>query len=162
MIILREIRKIFYHQLYKQKRQRTKEDPRAVEQILSYIDRRRPPRQKKYRVTWRTFIGTMSGIDHVYAREDFLQYYTEFRPLVVFMDSVFRGIGQVMFANSSLSGSYHYNWIIDWQLGIGFVWSSWYLCFNINGSYLWFQFGRYSCGIIWIQWMFNSDGHCLF
>ena len=66
------------------KRQKTKEDPRAVEQILSYVDRRRPPRQKKYRVTWRTFVGTMSGIDHVYAREDFLQYYTEFRPLVVF------------------------------------------------------------------------------
>ncbi|CAF1123463.1 unnamed protein product [Rotaria sordida] len=84
--------------------QQLKEDVRGVEQILSYVDRRRPPRHKKYRLTWRTLIGTMSGMDQIYARDDFLHYYEEFRPAFIFMDSVFRGIGQVMFANNPLSG----------------------------------------------------------
>ncbi|CAF2106442.1 unnamed protein product [Rotaria magnacalcarata] len=84
--------------------QRPNEDHRGVEHILSYVDRRRPPRLKKYRLTWRTFIGTMSGMEQIYARDDFLRYYKEFRPAFIFADSVFRGIGQVMFANNPLSG----------------------------------------------------------
>lgn len=79
-------------------------DMRGVEHVLSYIDQRRPPRQTKYRLTWRTFIGTMSGMEQIYSRDDFLRYYEEFRPLFIFMDSVFRGISQVMFANNALSG----------------------------------------------------------
>ena len=79
-------------------------EPRGVAQVLSYIDRRRPPRQKQYRLTWRSFIGTMPGMEQVYARDDFLRYYSEFRPAFIFMDSVFRGISQVMFANNPLSG----------------------------------------------------------
>jgi urea transporter len=46
----------------------------------------------------------MSGMDEIYGQDNFLKYYEELRPVVIFMDSVFRGIGQVMFANSPLSG----------------------------------------------------------
>ena len=82
----------------------SKVGPRGVEQVLSYIDQRRPPRQKKYRLTWRSFIGTMPGMEQIYARDGFLRYYEEFRPAFIFLDSVFRGISQVMFANNPLSG----------------------------------------------------------
>ncbi len=83
---------------------KSKEDQRGVERVLSYIDQRRRPRQKKYRLTWRTFLGTMAGTEQIYARDDFLKYFEEFQPLFIFSDSVFRGIGQVMFCNSPISG----------------------------------------------------------
>ena len=84
-------------------RVQSKDDPRRVERILSYADRGRP-RQKQYRLTWRTFIGTMAEMEQIYARADFLRCYKYFQPIFIFMDSVFRGIGQVMFANNPLSG----------------------------------------------------------
>lgn len=96
--------KVLLSSILPKQQQRQREDTRGVEHILSYIDRRRPPRLKKYRLTWRTFIGTMSGMEQIYARDDFLHYYEEFRPAFIFMDSVFRGISQVMFANNPLSG----------------------------------------------------------
>ncbi|CAF1371765.1 unnamed protein product, partial [Didymodactylos carnosus] len=89
--------------LQDQQKQQPKEDLRGVEQILAYINQHRSAR-KKYRLSWRSFIGTMSGMEQIYARHDFLRDYEWFRPIFIFMDSVFRGIGQVMFANSPLSG----------------------------------------------------------
>ena len=87
-----------------QRKTSAKSDPRGVENIIAYIDRHRPPRKKKYRLSWRTFVGTMSGMDQVYAQSDFLEEFECLRSVVIFADSVFRGIGQVMFANSPLSG----------------------------------------------------------
>ncbi|CAF0903245.1 unnamed protein product [Adineta steineri] len=92
-------------------------DPRGVEQILSYIDQRRPPRKRHvYRLTWRTFIGTMSGMNEIYNREEFHKY----RFLIIFLDSVFRGISQVMFANNPLSGLI---------ITIGLFYGDWQLAF---------------------------------
>ncbi|CAF1587390.1 unnamed protein product [Adineta ricciae] len=79
-------------------------DERSVEHILSYIDRHRPRRRRKYRLTWRTFLNTMSGMDKIYAEDDFLADHLYYRLLFIFFDSVFRGISQVMFANNPLSG----------------------------------------------------------
>ncbi|UJR20485.1 hypothetical protein I4U23_023613 [Adineta vaga] len=81
-----------------------KVDERSVDRILSYIDRHRPPRRKKYRLTWRTFLGTMSGMDHIYSQDGFLPNHPYHRLTLIFFDSVFRGISQVMFANNPLSG----------------------------------------------------------
>jgi urea transporter len=86
------------------KHDKKKEDIRGVEQILCYIDRHRSPHKKRYRLTWRTFFGTMSGMEQIYGQDNFLRDYEELRPVFIFMDSVFRGISQVMFANNPLSG----------------------------------------------------------
>ena len=81
----------------------SKDSPGRVKRIISYANRRRS-RPKQHRLTWRTFIGTMAEMEQIYAQVDFPRYYKYFRPIFLFMDSVFRGIGQVMFANNPLSG----------------------------------------------------------
>lgn len=83
---------------------KSKEDQRRIERILSYIDNKRPPRHEKYRLSWRSFVGTMSGIDKLYQKRDFLKNFKRFRLILIFIDSVLRGIAQVMFANNPISG----------------------------------------------------------
>lgn len=86
------------------KHQQSKEDLSGVERILSFIDGHRPPRKKKVRLTWNTFLGSMSQFEQIYSEQTFLRNWKLLRLLVVFFDSVFRGLGQVMFANNPLSG----------------------------------------------------------
>ena len=67
--------------------------------------RRRPVCQSKCGFSWHTLIGTMVDLEKTYARSDFLRGYKWFRFILIFIDSVLRGIGQVMFANNPLSGA---------------------------------------------------------
>ena len=87
-----------------QKHQRSKEDLSGIERILSFIDDHRPPRKKKVRLTWSTFLGTMSQFEQIYSEQTFLRNWKILCMIVVYFDSVFRGLGQVMFANNPLSG----------------------------------------------------------
>ena len=63
-----------------------------TEQLLTGNDQHRSAR-KKFHVTWNTFIGTMSEMEEFYARNNFLNKYLYFRSILMFIDSVFRGIG---------------------------------------------------------------------
>ncbi|CAF1382313.1 unnamed protein product [Rotaria sordida] len=89
--------------LQKQRQQQLENDSDEFE---SFIDSNqyRPIPKKKYRLSYRSFIGTMSEIEEIYAQDDFLCGNKLFQHIFIFIDSVFRGIGQVMFANNPLSG----------------------------------------------------------
>ncbi|CAF4172060.1 unnamed protein product [Rotaria sp. Silwood2] len=84
--------------------QQLKDDSHETEPFLVDVDQHGPVLKKKYRLSCRAFMGTMSEIEEIYARDDFLYGNKFLRHIFIFMDSVFRGIGQVMFANSPLSG----------------------------------------------------------
>lgn len=56
------------------------------------------------RLTWRSLFGTMADVNHIFKYKQFLRGLSCLQTLVIFIDSCFRGIGQVMFANNPLSG----------------------------------------------------------
>ena len=56
------------------------------------------------RLTWRSLFGTMADVNHIFRYKRFLRGLSCLQTLVIFIDSCFRGIGQVMFANNPLSG----------------------------------------------------------
>ena len=53
------------------KEEKSEDDYRAVERILSYVDQRRPLRRKKTKLNWYSFLGTMSSIEEIYQQENF-------------------------------------------------------------------------------------------
>ncbi len=55
-------------------------------------------------ITCYSLFGTMSDINQILIDPHFLCWLPYIRPLIIFIDSCFRGIGQVMFANNPLSG----------------------------------------------------------
>ena len=86
------------------RRKLRKQDENGVEKILSFIDKRRPQRQKNLEFSYRLFLGTMSEIleklNQTHIDDDFTLYHLS----IIYIDSVFRGISQVMFANNPLTG----------------------------------------------------------
>jgi hypothetical protein len=56
------------------------------------------------RITCRSLIGTMSEVNQILMDWDFLHWMPYLQTLMIFIDSCFRGMGQVMFANNPLSG----------------------------------------------------------
>ncbi|CAF1246941.1 unnamed protein product [Rotaria sp. Silwood1] len=58
----------------------------------------------KEKLSWRSFIGSMSHIDNIYRKDNFMKNFKRFKFLLILIDSIFRGISQVMFANNPLSG----------------------------------------------------------
>jgi hypothetical protein len=105
---------------------RSEKHSNIVAQILTCFCCRRPTRQRKFDLSWRIFIGTMGDIEEIYACSNFLRDHKWFRFILIFIDSVLRGIGQVMFANSPLSG------II---IAIGLFIGNWELaCYGLLGA----------------------------
>ncbi|CAF1253557.1 unnamed protein product [Adineta ricciae] len=60
--------------------------------------------KKRNRLCFRMFFGTMSQLNEIYCENQFLSKWKFLRYILIYFDSVFRGIGQVMFANNPLSG----------------------------------------------------------
>ena len=56
------------------------------------------------RFTWRSLFGTMSDLNHIFSCKRFSRGFSYLQTLIIFIDSCFRGMGQVMFANNPLSG----------------------------------------------------------
>jgi urea transporter len=61
-------------------------------------------KNKNLTITYRSFLGSMSDIDNIYRRDDFLKNLKWLKFILILIDSIFRGISQVMFANNPLSG----------------------------------------------------------
>ncbi len=55
-------------------------------------------------ITWRSLLGTMSDINQILMGKYFIRPLSYIQTLIVFIDSCFRGMGQVVFANNPLSG----------------------------------------------------------
>jgi hypothetical protein len=68
------------------------------------IDRNKKHYHRCNKLTWRSLFGTMSDINHIYMGKSFLPRLPCLQSLVIFIDSCFRGVGQIMFANNPLSG----------------------------------------------------------
>lgn len=68
------------------------------------IDQNKQHYHRHDKPTWRSFIGTMSDINHILMDKRTRHPWPCFPILMIFIDSCFRGIGQVMFANNPLSG----------------------------------------------------------
>jgi hypothetical protein len=68
------------------------------------IDRNKQQYHRDIEFTWRSLFGTMSDINHIFMDKRFLHGLSFLKILIIFIDSCFRGIGQVMFANNPLSG----------------------------------------------------------
>jgi hypothetical protein len=68
------------------------------------IDRKKRHYHLHGRLTWRSLFGTMSDVNHIFTYKRFLRGLPCLQTLIIFIDSCFRGIGQVMFANNPLSG----------------------------------------------------------
>ncbi|CAF2768557.1 unnamed protein product [Rotaria sp. Silwood2] len=58
----------------------------------------------KEKLSWRSIIGSMSHIDNIYRQDNFMKNFQRLKFLLILIDSIFRGISQVMFANNPLSG----------------------------------------------------------
>jgi hypothetical protein len=68
------------------------------------IDRNKQHYHRHNKLTWRCLFGTMSDINHIFMNTGFLCGLQCLQTPILFIDSCFRGIGQVMFANNPLSG----------------------------------------------------------
>ena len=86
------------------RRKLRKQDENGVEKILNFIDKCRPQRQKNLEFSYRLFLGTMSEILEKLNQTHIDDDFTLYRLSIIYIDSVFRGISQVMFANNPLTG----------------------------------------------------------
>ncbi|CAF1179242.1 unnamed protein product [Rotaria sp. Silwood1] len=68
------------------------------------IDRKKQYYHRHDELTWRSLFGTMPDINQILTYKRFLYGHRWLQTLIVFIDSCFRGVGQVMFANNPLSG----------------------------------------------------------
>ncbi|CAF3954511.1 unnamed protein product [Adineta steineri] len=82
----------------------SREKRNIIAQIFSCFGRRRSIRKYIYNLSWRSLFGTMFDIEKTYLCTNFLNNYKCIRFIIILIDSVLRGIGQVMFANNPLSG----------------------------------------------------------
>jgi hypothetical protein len=71
---------------------------------LTVIDRDKQKLHHHNKTTWHSIFGTMSDIGHILTCKRFRGRFLCLQSLIIFIDSCFRGIGQVMFANNPLSG----------------------------------------------------------
>jgi urea transporter len=92
----------------------------AVPTIPVSRGKHRPSHENETRLTWRSFIGTMSDVEPMFERASCLRQYKRCRSVLLFVDTVLRGIGQVMFANNPLSGIVIVIglFIGDWELAL--------------------------------------------
>jgi len=68
------------------------------------IDRNKRYGYRHDKLKWRSILGTMPEIYYILTYKRFFRGLSCLQTLVIFIDSCFRGIGQVMFANNPLSG----------------------------------------------------------
>jgi hypothetical protein len=68
------------------------------------IDRKRRHYHHHNELTLSSLFGTMPDINQIMKNKRFLRGYPWLQALLIFTDSCFRGVGQVMFANNPLSG----------------------------------------------------------
>ncbi|CAF3922058.1 unnamed protein product, partial [Rotaria sordida] len=68
------------------------------------IDRKKQYYHRHDELTWRSLFGTMPVINQILTNKNFLYGHPWLQSLIIFIDSCFRGVGQVMFANNPLSG----------------------------------------------------------
>ncbi|CAF3150924.1 unnamed protein product [Rotaria sp. Silwood2] len=87
-----------------QQQQPLKDNSQEAEPFFVNIDQQEPILKKKNHLSYRSFIGTMSNIEDIYSRDNFLCGNRLCQRIFIFMDSVFRGVSQVMFASNPLSG----------------------------------------------------------
>ncbi|CAF1273285.1 unnamed protein product [Didymodactylos carnosus] len=86
------------HQTLSSKQERTNRSRSAL------IDRKTHHHHRHSELTWRSLLCTMSDINQILTYKRFLPGHPWLQSLLIFIDSCFRGIGQVMFANNPLSG----------------------------------------------------------
>ncbi|CAF3704029.1 unnamed protein product [Adineta steineri] len=60
--------------------------------------------ENKRKLNYHSFLESMSDIDQIYRNDNFLKKFQWLKFIIILIDSVFRGISQVMFANNPLSG----------------------------------------------------------
>ncbi|CAF2905289.1 unnamed protein product [Rotaria sp. Silwood2] len=70
----------------------------------SLIDRNKQYYYRHDELTWLSLFGTMPDINQILTHNRFLYGHPWLQNLIVFIDSYFRGVGQVIFANNPLSG----------------------------------------------------------
>ncbi|CAF4359786.1 unnamed protein product [Rotaria sp. Silwood2] len=68
------------------------------------IDRKKQYYHRHDELTWRSLFGTMPDINQILTNKRFLYGRPWLQSLIIFIDSCFRGVGQVMFANNPISG----------------------------------------------------------
>jgi hypothetical protein len=68
------------------------------------IDRKKHSHHGQSELTWRSLFGTMTDVNNIITDKHFLRGIPCLQTLILFIDSCFRGMGQVMFANNPLSG----------------------------------------------------------
>ncbi len=80
------------------------DDERSNRNRSALIGRKKHHYHNHATITCDSFLGTMSDIHQILIHPHFLSWLPYLRTLIIFLDSCFRGIGQVMFANNPLSG----------------------------------------------------------
>ncbi|CAF3211104.1 unnamed protein product [Rotaria socialis] len=80
------------------------QEKRSNRSRSALIDRKKYYYRRHSKLTCYSFCGTMSNVNEIFTCKQFLRGHPCLQTLFIFIDSCFRGMGQVMFANNPLSG----------------------------------------------------------